>query len=243
MNFYIYLLFILAFYSFNAKAQEVQPPVIDLEKALQDYDERGKYQWHSEKYKDSNKCLIARPSHFSNADILNDLEINNYFILAVKNYEDEYMSARFSQLYIDIKMWSIEDEITSLKAEGSNPEKKKRIRHWLNTEHLCLQKIKPYSVTTKNLLVKSAKQGYEPAMTALSVVYENAIGTEMNLIEAYAWRGVSVALHRPFGQDKLDELARQLDPFELNKAEDLSFQYQKKYTKLFDQPTGVIWNK
>ena len=144
---------------------------------------------------------------------------------------------------MDSKNLFLKRELKSLENEPKSIEKRRRLREWLNKEYICLEEIKFYSETTKELLVKSAKQGYEPAMTALATVYENGIGTEIDLIEAYAWRGVSVALHRPFGQDKLDELARQLDPFELNKAEDLSFQYQKKYTKLFDQPTGVIWNK
>ena len=232
--------------AFSFEQNEVSPR--DFEKFL-DYPNDDN-SWSHYGKRDSDRCLISRKPFFNNTNIQLSEQVPESFLIAMQTFNREYAEAK--RIYAHDVIYSMVSEIKNKKNKGIKLSKKEA--EWLKKHpnalsydfdklDKCDRKAKSYSEKTKSLLLENAKKGYEPAMTALATVYENGIGTEIDLIEAYAWRGVSVALHRPFGQDKLDELARKLDPFQLNKAEDLSFQYQKNYTKLFDAPTGVIWSK
>ena len=89
-------------------------------------------------------------------------------------------------------------------------------------------------------LLNSARDGYIPAQFALSEVYSSGIGIAPNKVHAYAWAATAVAQNPPFGSDRRDNYAVNLDSFEINEAESLAEQFMKDHTEIFERSSITV---
>ena len=89
-------------------------------------------------------------------------------------------------------------------------------------------------------LLVAAKSGYVPAQFAISEVYFKGIGVIPDEVQAYAWAATAVAQNPPFGSQRRDEKAVNLDNIELNEAESFAEEYIRKYTDIFDHSPVTV---
>ena len=89
-------------------------------------------------------------------------------------------------------------------------------------------------------LLSAAKKGHMPAQFALSEIYNRGIGVKPNKVHAYAWAATAVAQNPPFGSDRRDNRAVDMNSFELSEAESLAEQFMKKYTDIFDRSSITV---
>ena len=89
-------------------------------------------------------------------------------------------------------------------------------------------------------LLSAAKEGHMPAQFALSEIYNRGIGVRPNKVHAYAWAATAVAQTPPFGSERRDNRAVDMNSFELSEAESLAEQFMKKYTDIFDRSSITV---
>lgn len=89
-------------------------------------------------------------------------------------------------------------------------------------------------------LLNAARDGHIPAQFALSEVYSKGIGVAPNKVHAYAWAATAVAQNPPFGSDRRDTHAINLDSFEINEAESLAVEFMKDHTTIFDRSSVTV---
>ena len=74
----------------------------------------------------------------------------------------------------------------------------------------------------------------------LSQVYSRGVGVAPDKVKAYAWAATAVAQNPPFGSDRRDVHALNMDTSELFEAESLADQYMKEYTNIFDRASVTV---
>ncbi len=89
-------------------------------------------------------------------------------------------------------------------------------------------------------LLNAAREGHMPAQFALSEVYNRGIGVTPNKVHAYAWAATAVAQNPPFGSERRDNRAVNMNSFELSEAESLAEQFMKEYTDIFDRSSITV---
>ena len=97
-----------------------------------------------------------------------------------------------------------------------------------------------YSAEISIRLLLAAQQGHIPSQFALGEVYSRGIGVAPDKVQAYAWSATAVAQDPPFGSSRRDQLASNMDAFELNEAESLAESYMKQYTSIFDRSSVTV---
>lgn len=89
-------------------------------------------------------------------------------------------------------------------------------------------------------LLNAAREGHMPAQFALSGIYNRGIGVPPNKVHAYAWAATAVAQNPPFGSERRDNRAINMNSFELSEAESLAEQFMKEYTDIFDRSSITV---
>ena len=110
----------------------------------------------------------------------------------------------------------------------------------LKDEVLAKQHDLDFSHEIRIRLLNSAKLGHVPAQFALSQVYSRGVGVAPDSTKAYAWAATAVAQNPPFGSERRDLHAENMNSSERFEAESLADQYMKKYTDIFDRASITV---
>ena len=78
---------------------------------------------------------------------------------------------------------------------------------------------------------KAAEQGDAKAQHNLGANYYNGLGVQQDIVIAYAWLNVSVVQGFETAVKNRDLAAKKMTPSQLEKGQELSREYFKKYTK------------
>ena len=158
--------------------------------------------------------------------------------LAVLTYVSELSKNKITKDQIAVK--EIEKKLNENRDELLTKEelniKVEEIKHEVSTKQHDLD----FSNEIHARLLSAAKQGHMPSQFALSQVYSRGVGVTPDKVKAYAWAATAVAQNPPFGSERRDLHAVNMNSSELFEAESLADQYMKKYTNIFDRSSVTV---
>jgi len=144
-----------------------------------------------------------------------------------KIYLHEYEKFKATDEYIEL-------------AKESNSEVMLKRESKLRNEVFLKKHEFDYSNEIHMRLLVAAQRGHIASQFALGEVYSRGIGVAPNSVQAYAWSATAVAQDPPFGSARRDQLANNMDAFELNEAESLAESFMKQYTSIFERSSVTV---
>jgi len=72
--------------------------------------------------------------------------------------------------------------------------------------------------TVVHMLLDAAERGYIPAMLPVAGAYAEGRGVPKNAFEAYKWVSIAERWHAPVAPQAVEQLARELQPADIEKA-------------------------
>ena len=158
--------------------------------------------------------------------------------LAVLIYVSELSKHKITKDQIAVK--EIEKKLNEISNEQLTDEELDIKVEELKKKVLTKQHDLDFSNEIHARLLMAAKQGHIPSQFALSQVFSRGVGVTPDKVKAYAWAAAAVAQNPPFGSERRDLHAENMNSSELFEAESLADEYMKKYTDIFDRSSVTV---